>query len=244
MICCTFPDCYREHSARGYCDAHWSQWRKGQPLKPIQRDQPRPPHTCTVHPPGTETCYRWDGCRCAECTYALSRERKRRSLPTRGLIEASGTRRRLQALAAIGHTLADLDRRLGYSPGRCSNTMRRRWVTPRVHHEIARLYDALWNVPGTSDITRKRAAANGWAVPLAWDDATIGDPDAQPATGTATVRTADETATEVEHLLRLGEAPAQIVRQLGYASPNSLAKVLYRARRNDLAQTIERKEAA
>lgn len=33
---CTFPDCGREHNARGLCTTHYMQWQKGKPLAPVR----------------------------------------------------------------------------------------------------------------------------------------------------------------------------------------------------------------
>ncbi len=98
---------------------------------------------------------------------------------------AHGTRRRLQALVAVGWSLAEISRRLdidhkhlhrivGHRGGTPPST-----VTPATHTAVAALYDQLWDQApprGTRQertaATRamRRAQARNWAVPAAWDD--------------------------------------------------------------------------
>jgi hypothetical protein len=35
MEICSFEGCGRKHQARGFCPAHWKQWKKGTPLRPL-----------------------------------------------------------------------------------------------------------------------------------------------------------------------------------------------------------------
>lgn len=145
------------------------------------------PHMCARHAPGTPTCYKQCHCRCRRCSLAKQRADAWAELHPQS-VDAAGTRRRLQALAASGWPMTWLDARLGYRPGRCYQTTRRQWVTLRVAAEVAQLYDALWDQPsgaGREDRrVRTMAAAKGWAPPLAWDDSHgphyIDDPDARP----------------------------------------------------------------
>lgn len=123
--------------------------------------------------------------------------------------EASGVRRRLQALIALGHPAAPLARRLGVEP---------RWVsrivggitvtvTPRMHAAVCALYDQLWDTwpPERTLAERKAAAAaralaasEGWPTPMGLDDDRIDDPayrpriQWRPATGDRGARCHDE----------------------------------------------------
>jgi hypothetical protein len=105
--------------------------------------------------------------------------------------DAAGTRRRLQALAAAGHTREALRGRLGI---RDESNFSKLLTCDRVSAATARavrgLYDELWDVPPDESTpqaaalarrARKRAAALGWPLPMAWDDDTIDDPAARPA---------------------------------------------------------------
>ena len=94
-------------------------------------------------------------------------------------LTAIGVRRRLEALAAIGYTQTDLAELLGLERGafafwRLDEVPRYRWPA------VARLFSRLEMRPGASDQARAHAAAHGWAPPLAWDEDTIDDPDAEP----------------------------------------------------------------
>ncbi len=101
-------------------------------------------------------------------------------------VDPTGTRRRLQALVAIGYTQRDLAARLGITPPRLSNLAT---LTDPIRlaraRQVEALYAALSMTPGLSGKARGRAERLGWQPPLAWDDDTIDDPQALPA-GTLT----------------------------------------------------------
>jgi hypothetical protein len=111
-----------------------------------------------------------------------------------GRVDATGTRRRLRALAAIGYTRPQLATRLHETPSRISYLLTAPAVAtvPAALDARARLvYDELWHPwPEGPAAARARAAARrrGWAVPMAWDDHPghghgIDDPAAVPAPG-------------------------------------------------------------
>lgn len=114
----------------------------------------------------------------------------RAPLPADGAaIDATGTRRRLQALVAIGWSGAELMRRIGAVGTDFPKLLGRDRVLARTARAVHALYDQLWDTtPPTSTrwerATRSRAlafaAARGWAPPQAWDDDTIDDPTAAP----------------------------------------------------------------
>lgn len=114
------------------------------------------------------------------------------ALAGRALTDATGTRRRLQALVAAGWSPAVLSRRLFANYA----TMQRMLANPRVIASEARavrdLYDELWDVPPpeytrtdrhTARMARNRARRNGWPPPMAWDDDQIDHPSAATANG-------------------------------------------------------------
>lgn len=96
-------------------------------------------------------------------------------------IDATGTRRRAQALYAIGWSWSDQARALGIAQ---SNYHRSVNVNPKVSVARARLvrdlYDRLSMTPGPSERARQNGARKGYPVPLAWDDDLIDDPSAEP----------------------------------------------------------------
>lgn len=119
------------------------------------------------------------------------------------LVDATGTRRRIRALLALGHRHTEITAAAG---GHYSNvTLHQEGdkVTKAVADAFRMAYDRLSMTPGTSQLTAARAKRNGYAPPLAWDDDTIDDPNAQPATD---LDTDEELIDEVvvEKLMRPG----------------------------------------
>ncbi|MBN9618563.1 MAG: helix-turn-helix domain containing protein, partial [Actinobacteria bacterium] len=103
-------------------------------------------------------------------------------------IEATGTRRRLQALVSIGWTQAWLAAELHRSPANLARSMSSEAVTARTARLVSDLYERLWHTPpapstntqrAASDAARAHAVAQGWLPPLAWDDIDT-DPDPDP----------------------------------------------------------------
>lgn len=97
-----------------------------------------------------------------------------------GLVPAVGTRRRMQALAAIGWTYYELARRLGETPKHVSQFLQNERILADKARRVKALFDELSTTPGPSQASRARAQQRNWAPPLAWDDETIDDPNAQP----------------------------------------------------------------
>jgi hypothetical protein len=135
-------------------------------------------------------------------------------------IDATGSIRRLRALAVLGHPFRTVAAIVG-----CSNDKLERiangWfdtINPGTAAGITRAYKRLCSVPGTSPHSRSRAERRGWHGPLAWDD--IDDPNCQPEQAapyeavSKYERDPDKTA-EIEHLYLLGESLEQIAKQLG-----------------------------
>jgi len=130
-----------------------------------------------------------------------------------GLVDPTGTVRRLQALCAIGWPAATLTARLG-----CSN--RTTWlilndhhtmpVTVRVRDEVRALFDELsMKTPAPSrqvTLRRRLSAERGHLPPLAWDEDTIDDPDVTPEFGDAETFVDDIAIRRVI----LGEGHAQL----------------------------------
>jgi hypothetical protein len=104
------------------------------------------------------------------------------------LINPAGTRRRLQALVAMGWPQQHLAVRLGMTPNNYGAMVRAEHVLVRRALAVRDLYEQLWRADPLehgatqAGVTRARrhAAANGWAPVGAWDDDTIDDPAAYP----------------------------------------------------------------
>lgn len=107
-----------------------------------------------------------------------------------GLVDATPTRRRLQALCVRGFTLDVLAGGLGVTKQTvnsvCQN--RRRMVRVSLQQAVAALYSRWWNADplehGVSVWGCRYAAScarkKHWAPPAAWDDDRIADPAARP----------------------------------------------------------------
>ncbi len=139
-------------------------------------------------PHGTRSRYA-RGCRCPGCTEGsrIYHKRLRENRSTSAYVSPVGTQRRLWALARIGWSWPALAERLGVTD-RWPSLLANQW-TPTVSRETERrvreLYDLLSLTPGPSPRAAGWAARRGWVPPLAWDDDTIDDPDAQPWGGSA-----------------------------------------------------------
>jgi hypothetical protein len=100
-------------------------------------------------------------------------------------VEAAGTRRRLQALAAAGYTHHSLAVAAGVLPNHFAEIVHgRERVRASTARRVRELYDELWNVPppaGTAAVrAQRRAARLGWMPAGAWEDGEIDDPAAGP----------------------------------------------------------------
>lgn len=133
---------------------------------------------------GQDVC---DPCRRAEARYEQARQLdilagRPRVVPT------IGTRRRLQALVALGHDFARLGEALGMSRAgaHAHATRPKDHVRATTAAKVASLYEA-WSMtlpPSTTTAEKKAvsyartvARRHGWVPPLAWDDI---DTDADP----------------------------------------------------------------
>ncbi|WP_381801034.1 hypothetical protein [Streptomyces niveus] len=106
-------------------------------------------------------------------------------------IDATGTRRRLQALVANGWPQLRLGAQLGAHHRLVWGQIRKDIVEGATAHQVRDLYDQLWNVdPATRGVhpryitqAKSIAAREGWAPPGAWDDDYIDSPAAKPDLG-------------------------------------------------------------
>ncbi|WP_346536979.1 hypothetical protein [Micromonospora sp. DPT] len=190
---------------------------------------------CAANIHGTYSAYVTFGCRCPHAREAKriyqKRRREHRSAPR--AVEATGTRRRLRALCAIGWRAEDLGEQLGLWRQNAHKLLQEtdHQVTVVTATRVKALYARLSGTPGTSPITRRRAIANGWAPPLAWEGLDIDDPAAQPHLGDPDADVVDEVAarrvldgediplTDAERDLafRIGLARGMTVTAIGHA---------------------------
>jgi hypothetical protein len=108
--------------------------------------------------------------------------RKHRHLRGPRTVDATGTRRRLQALAAIGWSTSEIERHAGVGHGVLVQVLNNRArVTITKRDLVAHLYARLAYLPrqgGNAGRVRADAVRRGWPSPLAWNDI---DRDAEPA---------------------------------------------------------------
>jgi hypothetical protein len=102
-------------------------------------------------------------------------------------VDASGARRRIHALVAIGWPFAQLGRRLGTNGGNLATMINRPRITAATARAIRDLYDRLWDADPTAHGVTEQAAtrarntahAHGWPPPAGWDDDLIDLPDSE-----------------------------------------------------------------
>ncbi|MFF8297698.1 hypothetical protein ACF07M_20190 [Streptomyces globisporus] len=107
---------------------------------------------------------------------------------TTGVVDATGTQRRLQALMAVGWPALRLGNILDLHPVYVRELQRRPRVYSKTAHAMAVAYNRLWNKEperhGVSvqaaNRSRNYARTKGWPPPAAWDDDLIDDPHAAP----------------------------------------------------------------
>lgn len=176
-------------------------------------------------PHGTRDRYNQLGCRCEPCTAANTREHKLYLLGYRPkLIDGTGTRRRIQALRALGWTYAEI----GEACGRTT----RGWAAQLVNvpgkirqdvaADIAAAYERMSAQAPEGKFRargRRLAAEQGCYPPLAWDD--IDDPDENPAAtveaprGPGRPETLTSVLEDFDWLMAAGESAELTARRLG-----------------------------
>ena len=110
--------------------------------------------------------------------------------PNAARIDATGTRRRLEALAVRGWSRAQVAAKIGMGTVAFRKAVNKDRVTARLARQVSEVYDAWWDQDplehglsrnGVARV-RSEAARSGYVGPLAWDDDTIDDPTAVPQT--------------------------------------------------------------
>lgn len=161
-----------------------------------------------------------------------------------GLVDATGTVRRLQALVSLGWDGKYLNGRLntGSATSWKLLTGKQTTVTVGMRDRVRDLYDELSLTPrppsGKTTRAQNMARARGWASALAWDEDTIDDPSAVPNCGPALPPNGGRPGIdldELEHLLSCGESLHQAAAQMG-ATPVAITAAAYRAGRTELGR--------
>jgi len=101
--------------------------------------------------------------------------------PTLCMVPAIGTQRRLRALVAFGYSNMAIAGRLGIDNSALGRIHRQTQLTAQMAHKVDAVFRELQLVPGPNLRARRRGLRLGWPLPLAWDEDTIDDPAAEPA---------------------------------------------------------------
>ncbi|WP_405531582.1 hypothetical protein OG592_27265 [Streptomyces avidinii] len=173
--------------------------------------------------------------------------------PAGARVDATGSIRRLRALATLGWTTQAISvhvtcvsaktlEQLGRA-GRASK------VTAQLAREIRDFYAKTSHLPVPADVItpwiaerrRNHAARQGWVKPALWDDDSIDDPAAEPSVVERTPRyiALGEDCLELE---RLGHSRQQIAERLG-VTRDGLQRALSLYRKTVLASSDMRKAA-
>lgn len=177
--------------------------------------------------------YGWNGSRPdarmrRESAAALLAVRSEDCLIANGaLIDATGTRRRIQALVAMGWSFTALSPEIGIHSRPLGDMARTKWVTAGSARKVKTAYKRLLHftpeqcgVHSQARALAKRVAAReGWVPPGAWDD--IDDPACVPDRGPEDPVNRTAIAAyrhvEIEHLASAGIPEHEIADRLGMA---------------------------
>lgn len=151
-------------------------------------------------------------------------------------VPSNGTRRRLQALVALGYSQSRLAAELDMMPANFGRTLHHNSeVRKTTADAVVALYDRLSMAPpvGTDhrskiSVTRAKnyAAHMMWLPPLAWDDEDIDDPFAVPV-GIG-VESRRDLVEDFDWLVEQGESPTHAAARLG-VTVSAIDKVRGRA---------------
>lgn len=173
---------------------------------------------------GTVAGYNRIPCREACCRHAYASYRKvlewDRLNGRRRIVEALGTRRRVQALSCIGWSQAYVARAAGFRPEHMPKMIRNDTIRADTAARIALVYDQLHMTlapPGHSaTYARNFADRRGWVPPLAWDDIdTDPAPHTAPELAAGRPETLESVLEDFEWLTYAGESPEKAAKRVG-----------------------------
>lgn len=161
------------------------------------------------------------------------------------LIDATGTHRRMQALAVMGWSLAEVSRRAGLEYQWGGRLLRQETVRADTAERIAGVYRELWSTPAPTVTgvqrmqvakTKQFAARHGWVGPLHWNNI---DKDPEPVE----IEPEDRlhkgwVLDELDMLREAGESAETAVAALR-RNVKSTASLAYRHGRPDLGRWLE-----
>lgn len=158
-------------------------------------------------------------------------------------IDATGTRRRLEALRWLGYTTEDITHMTGLYKDTIRRIHRRHTIRATTAAKIRHAYERHAFEPFRRPLTPDQQTARiyalraGYAPPMAWEN--IDDPNEQPQ-GIRPITWADRTPIEeAVWLLDAGEDPTVVAARMGILT-RSLARQLYRCGYPEWAAHCER----
>lgn len=160
---------------------------------------------------------------------------------------ALGPTRRVRALYSLGHSRADIAALSGLSKASISLLAEGRWkvLDNKAATALANAYRQLAHRRGSNWKNERRAAAEGWHGPLAWDD--IDNPDEQPeADGVVLATRHPKAAVDLERVAVLtarGRSAEQIADELG-CHKRSVTRARRRAEQQALLRNPDTERAA
>ncbi|MET9329505.1 hypothetical protein [Tsukamurella sp. NPDC003166] len=238
---CTRPGCTAPHYARGLCRAHHAKWGAAGRLARRVDAAPARAHLLALVAAGATYVQAASAAGIAPRTAHEIASGKRTTVlsdtvekilaarwtaparrPTQ-TVPSIGTMRRLQALGAIGWSTTALARQ----PEITCTAMGLGTIRSGEHatclkgiaDEVAAVYSQLWDQPRPDGVqVLNRAAREGWALPMEWDD--IDDPATDPVrsrrTGAGQRDAAEERREAIAAWLDLPEAARGSVEALAY----------------------------
>ncbi|MDH6448249.1 hypothetical protein M2155_000657 [Streptomyces sp. SAI-119] len=170
------------------------------------------------------------------------------------LVDSTGTRRRLQALARLGWPMKALGPHIGVNPATVNRLALQAHVYGRTAKAVTQCYEQLRNqkpeehgvVPGLARRIRNWAEREGWRDPQWWEDyGHIDDPDFDPATADTELGVREKAALRREEIIHFawhGDSPEQILNRLGGEVSISTVRQIVNEWRT--GQKRDRKQAA
>ncbi|MFB6593968.1 hypothetical protein [Streptomyces diastaticus] len=176
--------------------------------------------------------------------------------PDLGKVDATGTMRRLRALAVAGWPASQLRHRAGVAVTTLEIVRRgdRKTVTARLARTVRAMTEELATTspadhgvrPCMAARTSRQAVAAGWKPLMAWDDDTIDDPATRPFTGDDELSREELAAyrrIEIDHLNSCGVPVHEIADRVGLAV-GSVEGILRQLRNGQTHSRDMNKEAA
>jgi hypothetical protein len=140
--------------------------------------------------------------------------------PAHARVDSTGTIRRGRALHAIGYPIYVIAENVPMATNHLGRVLYHQpdAVSAAVAHGMRDLYKQWSGTPGPSHFAIHNARRRNWDGPLAWDDDTIDDPQAQPDLGDRVLNFHERAALRREDIIHLawcGYEPEQIRERMG-----------------------------